>query len=47
MRWFRDAFCDMEKLEAQELGIDTYEILEEKAKKSTSRLTWHHTNIFR
>ncbi len=33
MRWFRDAFCDMEKLEAQELGIDTYEILEEKAKK--------------
>lgn len=32
MRWFRDAFCDFEKLEAQERGIDTYEVLEEKAK---------------
>ena len=32
MRWFRDAFCDLEKLEAKERGIDTYEILEEKAK---------------
>jgi len=32
MRWFRDAFCDMEKLEAQELGMDPYEVLEEKAK---------------
>ena len=33
MRWFRDAFCDMEKLEAQERGVDTYEVLEEKASK--------------
>ena len=33
MRWFRDAFCDMEKLEAKERGIDVYEVLEEKAKK--------------
>ena len=33
MRWFRDAFCDFEKLEAQKLGIDAYEVLEEKAKK--------------
>ena len=33
MRWFRDAFCDIEKLEAQKLGIDAYEVLEEKAKK--------------
>jgi autoinducer 2 (AI-2) kinase len=33
MRWFRDAFCDMEKLEAKEKGINTYEVLEEKAKK--------------
>lgn len=33
MRWFRDAFCDIEKLEAKVLGIDTYMILEEKAKK--------------
>jgi len=23
MRWFRDAFCDMEKLEAQNRGVDT------------------------
>ncbi len=32
MRWFRDAFCDMEKLEAEQKGMDVYEILEEKAK---------------
>ena len=32
MRWFRDAFCDLEKLEAKKLGIDTYALLEEKAK---------------
>ena len=32
MRWFRDAFCDLEKLEAKEKGVDTYAILEEKAK---------------
>jgi len=32
MRWFRDAFCDLEKLKAQEKGVDTYTILEEKAK---------------
>jgi autoinducer 2 (AI-2) kinase len=32
MRWFRDAFCDMEKLEAKDLGIDVYELLEKKAK---------------
>ena len=33
MRWFRDAFCDMEKLEAKKNGKDVYEILEEKALK--------------
>ena len=33
MRWFRDAFCDMEKQEAQIRGVDTYAILEEKASK--------------
>ena len=33
MRWFRDAFCDMEKLEAKEQGVDTYTVLEEKASK--------------
>jgi autoinducer 2 (AI-2) kinase len=33
MRWFRDAFCDLEKLEAKKRGVDTYSILEEKAKK--------------
>ncbi len=31
MRWFRDAFCELEKLEADKRGIDVYEILEEKA----------------
>ncbi len=31
MRWFRDAFCDLEKLQAQEQGIDTYTVLEQKA----------------
>lgn len=33
MRWFRDAFCDLEKLEAEKRGVDTYQILEEKAKE--------------
>ena len=33
MRWFRDAFCDMEKLEAQKREIDVYEVLEENAAK--------------
>ncbi|MEN4054271.1 autoinducer-2 kinase, partial [Sulfurimonas sp. NWX79] len=32
MRWFRDAFCQLEKLEAKEQGCDVYEVLEEKAK---------------
>ncbi len=32
MRWFRDAFCDMQKLEAKKRGIDTYTILEEMAR---------------
>jgi len=32
MRWFRDVFCDLEKLEAKKRGVDTYAILEEKAK---------------
>ncbi|MEA3331253.1 MAG: autoinducer-2 kinase [Campylobacterota bacterium] len=32
MRWFRDAFCDLEKLEAKDMGIDTYTVLEQKAK---------------
>jgi len=31
IRWFRDAFCETEKKEAAELGIDAYEILEKKA----------------
>ena len=33
MRWFRDAFCEIEKQEAKERDIDTYTVLEEKAKK--------------
>lgn len=32
MRWFRDAFCDLEKMEAKDMGVDTYTILEQKAK---------------
>jgi autoinducer-2 kinase len=31
MRWFRDAFCELEKLEAEKTGKDVYEIMEEKA----------------
>lgn len=33
MRWFRDAFCDFEKLEATKRSCDVYEILEENAAK--------------
>ncbi len=33
MRWFRDAFCEIEKQEALERGVDTYAVLEEKAKE--------------
>ena len=33
MRWFRDAFCELEKKEAKERDIDTYTVLEEKAKE--------------
>lgn len=32
MRWFRDAFCELEKLEAQKTKKDVYTIMEEKAK---------------
>jgi autoinducer 2 (AI-2) kinase len=31
MRWFRDAFCELEQAEAEESGVDTYQILERKA----------------
>ncbi|RLA77310.1 MAG: autoinducer-2 kinase [Deltaproteobacteria bacterium] len=33
MRWFRDSFCGLEKLEAKVRNIDVYQILEEKASK--------------
>jgi len=33
MRWFRDAFCDMEKVEAANRGMDVYALLEEMAAK--------------
>ena len=33
MRWFRDAFCELEKQEAKERGIDVYTVLEEKASR--------------
>lgn len=33
MRWFRDAFCDLEKKQAVERGIDPYCIMEQEAQK--------------
>jgi autoinducer 2 (AI-2) kinase len=33
MRWFRDAFCEIEKQEAKERNMDAYAVLEEKAKE--------------
>ncbi len=33
MRWFRDAFCEIEKQEASSRNYDVYAILEEKAKE--------------
>lgn len=32
IRWFRDAFCDAENIEAKEKNIDTYTLLEQKSK---------------
>jgi autoinducer 2 (AI-2) kinase len=32
MRWFRDAFCQMHKLQAKEKKVDAYTILEQEAK---------------
>ena len=32
VRWFRDAFCDREKIEAKKRGVNVYSILEDKAK---------------
>jgi autoinducer 2 (AI-2) kinase len=31
MRWFRDAFCDLEKLEAERSGMDAYTLMEQAA----------------
>jgi autoinducer 2 (AI-2) kinase len=31
MRWFRDAFCDPERAEAQRRGVDPYLVMEEEA----------------
>jgi autoinducer 2 (AI-2) kinase len=31
MRWFRDAFCELERAEAQREGTDAYDVLERKA----------------
>ncbi|MDP8162028.1 autoinducer-2 kinase [Pasteurella skyensis] len=33
MRWFRDAFCEEEKLLAQKLGTDAYSLLEKMAER--------------
>ena len=31
MRWFRDAFCDLESLEAERTGVDAYTLMERAA----------------
>ena len=31
MRWYRDAFCDLEKLEAERIGADAYALMEKAA----------------
>ena len=31
MRWFRDAFCELEQLQAKDEGVDVYAIMERKA----------------
>ncbi len=31
MRWYRDAFCELEKAEAQRRGVDSYVVMEEAA----------------
>lgn len=31
MRWFRDAFCELEKVEAERRGVDVYHVLERSA----------------
>ena len=31
MRWFRDAFCELEKAEADRRGVDAYAVMEEAA----------------
>lgn len=33
MRWFRDGFCQLEKLEGKDKGKDPYNIMDEEAKK--------------
>jgi autoinducer-2 kinase len=33
MRWFRDAFCDLEKLEAERTGVDAYTLMERAAER--------------
>jgi autoinducer 2 (AI-2) kinase len=33
MRWFRDAFCELERTEAEREGTDVYRVLERKAEK--------------
>lgn len=33
MRWFRDAFCQLEQQQAKEQGVDTYALLEQQAEQ--------------
>ncbi|MEM2970050.1 MAG: xylulokinase [Candidatus Bathyarchaeia archaeon] len=35
LRWFRDTFCDEEKVQAQKQGVDPYDLLTKKAEKTS------------
>jgi len=35
LRWFKDTFCSEEKIQAQKLGVDPYDLLTEKAEKTS------------
>ncbi len=47
MRWFRDAFCEIEKQEAQRAGYRCLHCSRRKSKKSSCRFSWDHPYIFR
>ena len=37
MRWFRDAFCELEQVQAKDEGVDVYTVMERKACGGTPR----------